>query len=110
MRLVVIESPYAGATPEEIAANETYARRAMFDCLQRGEAPYASHLLYTQPGVLRDHDAGERKLGMAAGWHWMRRSDAVVVYQDHGISDGMAAGIGRAAGLGVPIEYRNIGV
>ena len=47
MRLVILESPYAG----DVAANVKYARRCVRDSLSRGEAPIASHLLYTQPGM-----------------------------------------------------------
>ena len=43
MRFVIVESPYAG----DVAANVEYARAAVADCLRRGEAPFASHLLYT---------------------------------------------------------------
>ena len=43
-----------------------YARACVRDSLLRGEAPIASHLLYTQPGVLRDNVAGEREQGIAA--------------------------------------------
>lgn len=50
LRLVIVESPYAG----DIEANVAYARRCLRDSLARGEAPIASHLLYTQEGVLRD--------------------------------------------------------
>ncbi len=42
MRRVVIESPYAG----DVERNLRYLRLAMADCLERGEAPYASHALY----------------------------------------------------------------
>ena len=63
MKLVVIESPYAG----QIARNVEYARACMADSLRRGEAPIASHLLYTQPGILRDEVEGERELGINAG-------------------------------------------
>ncbi len=48
MKLVILESPYAG----HVDANVAYARMAMHDSLLRGEAPIASHLLYTQPDVL----------------------------------------------------------
>ena len=48
--LVLLESPYAG----DIEANLSYARACMRDCFERGEAPFASHLLYTQMGVLDD--------------------------------------------------------
>lgn len=47
MKLVIVESPYAG----DVKTNVAYARAAIRDCLMRGEAPYASHLLYTQEGV-----------------------------------------------------------
>ena len=49
-RLVALESPYAG----DVTENETYARLCMADCLKRGEAPYASHLFFTQEGLLDD--------------------------------------------------------
>ncbi len=53
MKLVVIESPFKG-TKVEMALYERYLRAAMHGCLMRGEAPYASHGLCTQPGVLDD--------------------------------------------------------
>lgn len=102
MRRVVIESPYAGNRQ----AHEAYAREAMLDCLSRGEAPYASHLLYTQ--VLDDDQEEHRRLGMEAGFEWAKAADAVVVYLDLGISPGMASGIARATERGLTIEYRYI--
>lgn len=42
MKLVVVESPYAG----DVERNLRYLRAAMADCLARGEAPFASHGLY----------------------------------------------------------------
>jgi hypothetical protein len=57
MRLVVLESPYAG----DVDANVEYARACVRDALQRGDAPIASHLLYTQPGILRDEVPAERE-------------------------------------------------
>ena len=50
-------------------ANIDYARACVADCLRRGDSAIASHLLYTQPGVLRDDVPGERELGIAAGLH-----------------------------------------
>lgn len=63
---VILESPYVGKTPAERAGNIAYARAAMRDCLLRGESPFASHLLYTQPGVLDDDDAEERAIGITS--------------------------------------------
>jgi hypothetical protein len=103
-RLVVVESPYAG----NIALNEEYARAALADCLHRGEAPYASHLLYTQPGVLDDTDPDERKLGMEAGFAWGDLAEATVVYVDLGMSSGMRAGIARAEAADRLVELRSI--
>ena len=74
----------------------------MRNCLQRGEAPFASHLLYTQPGILADEDPGERALGIDAGLAWGRAAAATVVYCDLGISKGMEQGIAAARAEGAP--------
>jgi hypothetical protein len=104
-RLVIIESPYAGDTENNVA----YARRCVRDSLKRGEAPIASHLLYTQPGILNDDMPEERQNGIDAGLAWRFVADASVVYTDMGISRGMQYGIDAAKSAGVPIEYRSIG-
>lgn len=104
-RLVVVESPYAG----EVERNVEYARAAMHDCfVAHGEYPIASHLLYTQPGILRDEVPEERDLGIKAGLAWAIRSDATVVYTDLGISDGMQKGMNAARLAGRPIEMRSL--
>lgn len=104
MRRVILESPYAG----DIGANLKYARDCVRDALLRGEAPLASHLLYTQPGILNDEDRNERAHGINAGHAWLHLADAVVVYTDRGISDGMAAGIRSAEFHNVPVERRTL--
>jgi len=109
MRLVILESPYAGDNEQAIALNVEYARRALRDSLMRGEAPIASHLLYTQPGVLRDEVPEERLHGITAGLAWREVATASVVYLDLGVSSGMEYGIAAARGSGLPIEYRVIG-
>jgi hypothetical protein len=107
-RLVVIESPYSSSNGYPIETNVQYARAAMRDCLHRGEAPYASHLLYTQPNVLRDEVPADRELGMAAGFAWGAKADCVVVYTDLGVTAGMTMGIEKAQARGIKIEYRTI--
>lgn len=102
MRTVVIESPLAG----DYERNHAYACLAMLDCLRRGEAPFASHLLY--PQVLDDLDAADRKLGMQAGLALGAKLDAAVVYTDLGISSGVKAAITRHTREGMEIEYRQI--
>jgi len=85
-----------------------YAREAVRDSLLRGESPVASHLLFTQPGILRDDVPEERRLGIAAGLEWGDVADATVVYEDLGISPGMRQGIERAEQAGRPVEYRRL--
>jgi hypothetical protein len=108
LRLVLLESPFAGKTDAETAANVDYAAACMRDCLTRGEAPFASHLLYTRPGVLDDKIPAERARGIEAGLLWGARAAASVVYTDLGISDGMRQGICRALVDLRPIEYRSL--
>lgn len=105
MRLVILESPYAG----DIVTNVNYARACVRDSLSRGEAPIASHLLYTQPGILRDEVDSERQWGIDAGLAWRGCSEATVVYTDRGISKGMQYGIAAAVDAGKPVEYRELG-
>lgn len=118
MRRVIIESPFAGKgdTPEARKIDEErnlrYLRACMRDCLKRGESPYASHALYTQPGVLDDNDPEERKLGIEAGFVWRGAAGATVIYTDLGISRGMQYGIDAANLLRArahhAIEYRTL--
>lgn len=103
MKLVILESPYAG----EVERNVEYARACLVDSLRRGEAPLASHLLYTQ--VLDDLVPEERALGIEAGLAWGRLAIATVVYADRGISSGMGRGIDRAKAEGRPVEMRWLG-
>lgn len=104
MKLVIVESPYAG----DVEANIEYARRCVRDSLSRGEAPIASHLLYTQPGILDDDKPDERKWGIDAGLAWRAVAQASVVYTDRGVSSGMQYGIAAAEKAGIPVEYRSI--
>jgi hypothetical protein len=109
---VLVESPFAGKgdTEEERRIDEqnniTYARRCLHDCFERGEAPYASHLLYTQEGVLDDDIPEERKLGIDAGLLWGAEAEKSVFYLDRGFSTGMRYGLLRAIELDRPFEFR----
>lgn len=102
--LVIIESPHSG----ELEKNLAYAQACVRDSLLRGEAPIASHLLYTQEGILHDEITEERQLGMAAGWAWMEVADLCAVYCDLGISYGMELGIERAQQNKLTIHYRKL--
>lgn len=103
-RLVILESPYAG----DVERNVTYARACLRDSLLRGEAPIASHLLYTQPGVLDDNIPDERMQGINAGIAWRFAAEGSIVYTDLGISKGMEFGISASLQAGKSVEYRNL--
>lgn len=105
MRRVIIESPFAG----DVKRNLRYLRACMRDCLLRGEAPFASHAIYTQPGVLNDDDPEDRKLGMNAGFAWRPVAEATVIYTDLGMTPGMVAGRDDAIRVGRTIEFREFG-
>lgn len=100
MRRVVIESPLAG----DWSRNIRFAQYAMLDSFLRGEAPFASHLLY--PQCLDDTEPEQRLLGMSAGFAWGAGAELCAVYDQLGTSPGMRAGIERAQALNIPVEFR----
>lgn len=108
MRRVILETPYKGDGWKDTQENLRFARLCARDCLIRGEAPFASHLLYTQPGILNDKIPQERSLGVEAGFAWKTVADATVVYINQGISEGMSMGIRKAIEEGQKVEYRNL--
>jgi len=104
MQRVILESPFGG----DVKRNIAYARACIRDCLCRGEAAIASHLLYTQPGILDDNVPEERKLGIEAGLAWGSAAEKSVVYTDFGMSRGMEYGVKRAEAEGRPVEFRTL--
>lgn len=99
---IIIESPFAG----DFAKNRAYANECLRDSLMRGEAPFASHVIYTE--ALDDNIPFERHIGIEAGLAIGRYASKTVVYTDLGISKGMRYGIERAKAENRPIEYRSI--
>jgi len=104
MKKVIIESPYAG----NIEQNIKYARACLKDSLNRNEAPLASHLLYTQDGVLDDTVESERMQGINAGLAWLEVADLHVFYVDYGMSDGMKYALNYSTDKGVKTVFRKI--
>src|SRR5262245_38218972 len=107
MRRVIVESPYKGNLIQRWLTRH-YARACLPDGLTRGGAPVATHLLYTQPGVLRDGVALEREHGIRAGLSWGEWAQASIIYTDRGITEGMLIGIAHAKDIGRPVEYRSL--
>ena len=98
VKLVYLESPYAG----DVEKNIKYARLCMKDSLDRGEYPFASHLLYTQESILNDNDPLERTLEIV----FAKLCSKTVIYADLGISNGMMLGIEDAIKNKRTIEVR----
>jgi hypothetical protein len=103
MKRVVVLSPLRG----DYEKNTAYAKACLRDCFARGEAPYASHVLY--PLVLDDTSAEERRQGMEAGRAWFPGGELCAVYTDLGISEGMKGDLERIKQVGLEIEYRELG-
>lgn len=101
---VIVETPYAG----DVKTNPIYLRACMRDCLLRGEAPFASHALYTQEGVLDDTVPAEREHGIQACFAWRQAAELTVVYTDRGISRGMQYGIDHARETCSPVDFRSL--
>ena len=98
---VIVESPFAGGF-----ANVKYARECLRDCIDRGESPFASHLLYTQKGLLDDSIPAERRKGIDAAASCLEVADYVCVYMDSGVTPCMVLGIIRATRLYKPVRLR----
>ena len=109
-QFVDIETPYSAKTESDLSRNLLYTRACIRDSLLRGEIPFASHLFYTQPGILDDTVQTERDMGILAGKELIEGLPGVktVVYTDLGISPGMQFGIDRAESQSRIIEYRTL--
>lgn len=111
MRTVAIESPYRvvcdGDTREELERHKRYLDACILDCIYRGEAPFAGHAYL--PNVLCDYDPADRALGISLHIEISSGLDALVVYTDLGITDGMRAGIRAAADRKQVTEFRVLG-
>ena len=104
-RIIEVESPYDGPDDQTIRRNILYTRIACRWALERGDYPYASHLFFTQPGILDDKVPAERTLGIEAGKALTRAAaELSVFFLDLGESRGMTYGREAAAEAGRPVE------
>jgi len=83
MKRIVIESPLGG----DFKRNKRYALWCAYHCYTRGEAAYASHLIY--PQFLDDQNEEHREFGITAGYAWAVSGDLFAFYVDLGLSPGM---------------------
>lgn len=102
MKRVIIESPFAGAGE----AGHEYLVACIADCINRGETPYASHLML--PEALDDNDPVSRTRGIEAGYRWWEVADELAFYTDLGWSAGMRAAWRRAILMKMPRAIRSL--
>jgi hypothetical protein len=117
MRIVCLESPfkpsaddikiYAGrySPAELLRQNLVYARLLLLNSLKLGEAPFASHLLYTQVWSESD-DLRDR--GIKSGIEFHHRADLIVLGIDLGTSSGMRNAAANARLIGTEMTSRSV--
>jgi len=90
----------AGQLFEELTQLDAEELAELRDSIDRVEAPYASHGFFTKPGRLDDAKPEQRRQGIDAGLAWGAVAQLCAVYSDHGVSEGMAEGMGKHADNG----------
>lgn len=98
----VVESPYAG----DIKSNLKYLKGLLLWCAKFGYAPWASHAVYTQKGVLIDEIPEERTAGIEAGLLVASFAQYTILGTEKGISRGMQYGVANAQRAGRQIIYK----
>lgn len=119
LRMVALESPYQSEDPKILKRNIAYAIQASKHSLSLGDVPYPSHLIFTQlvgadgnidyvhDGIV-DEFSGTREAVIEATCEIRRRCDAIVMYVDFGVSNGMAYAAEFARKHNIPVEERRL--
>jgi hypothetical protein len=93
MPLALVESPYGSDELEPWQDHIRYARKACHYCLTVLKVnPQASHLFYTQDGILNDDIPEQRALGIRAGLELGTYAEQSIFFIDFGFSRGMRQG------------------
>ena len=110
----IIESPFAGTSLALRQRNKLYLRACLRHSFSLGEAPFASHRLYTD--ALDDDDPRAREAGIEAGFAWAEVAEIWAFYTDLGWSGGMRAAeeeaqawLRRAEGTSRRVTIRSLG-
>lgn len=109
LELVVLETRYVSEDIATMIKYRKFTLACIRDCLKRGEAPYASHMLFTETNALGEFSPDERAIGMHSGFLWGSNAVKTVVYTDLGLGLGMQQGIKSAQEVGRSVEYRELG-
>jgi hypothetical protein len=94
LRPVVYESPFASTDLDTFARNIAYARLLIREgATGYNEAGIASHVIWTQPGILRDTVESERNLGIACGIVFANMAKQGIIGHIYGIDLGWSKGM-----------------
>lgn len=97
LRPVVYESPFASMDFDTFARNIAYARLLIREgATGYNEAGIASHVIWTQPGILRDTVESERNLGIACGIVFANMAKRGIIGHIYGIDLGWSKGMLRS--------------
>jgi hypothetical protein len=116
MDRVIVESPFKTSRiqmpdGEKITIDEdTNVKYALACCRwasDRGLAPFASHLFYTQ--FLDDTDEAERECGIQSGFAWGKVAQKRIFFVDRGFTSGMVYGYKNAEDLKQTIQVIKLG-
>lgn len=97
LKPVVYESPFASTDFDTFARNIAYARLLIREgATGYNEAGIASHVIWTQPGILRDTVESERNLGIACGIVFANMAKQGIIGHIYGIDLGWSKGMLRS--------------
>lgn len=103
----LVLTPFMSEDPAKKDLLYRYAKRAVKDSLNRGEAPLASHIFYYE-FFNNNLIQTERDMGFISQVSWIQNADLIVVYIDFGITQAMKAALDVAKLKNKRIEYRTI--
>lgn len=98
-KVISIISRLSGDIENNILKTEDFCRFVV----SYGYVPYAPHLLFTR--FMDDTVPEERAAAIKMGEEMLKRVDEIWVFDENGISQGMAGEIQYAKKLGLPINY-----
>lgn len=109
LKMVVLETRFVSKDIKTMIMYRKFTLACIRGCLKRGEALYASHMMFAETNTLDEFSAEELTLGMVAGFLWSNQATKTVVYTDLGIGKGIAKGIETAKLNSKEIEYKTLG-
>lgn len=96
MKMAYVASPYSG----DIEMNIAYLKKCLRELISMSIIPVASHIYL--PQVLNDNIPEEREIGTSMGIRMIDYCDALISFEDRGVSKGMVDELTHATNIGKP--------